>query len=186
LCVYCSSRLEATESVAGQEGQCPTCGSAIHIPILDRQNRLIDPITREVIKQDPHPVHAYAAAGDRAPKILRNAEGAQIIQCPRCNASSPIAANNCRNCGMPFTMEGTTLEAQGSSNGFSVAALVLGIVGIPAGCAFIPSLLAIIFGIVALSQIAKSGGEGGGKGMAVAGIVCGAGGLGLGLLWAMK
>jgi len=87
---------------------------------------------------------------------------------------------------MPFTMEGTTLEAQGSSNGFSVAALVLGIVGIPAGCAFIPSLLAIIFGIVALSQIAKSGGEGGGKGMAVAGIVCGAGGLGLGLLWAMK
>ncbi len=33
---------------------------------------------------------------------------------------------------MPFTMEGTTLEAAGTSNGFCVAALVLGIIGIPA------------------------------------------------------
>ena len=65
-CGYCSSRLEATESMAAQEGQCPTCGSQITIPILDRYGRLIDPKTRQIIKQDPHPVHAYAAAGDRA------------------------------------------------------------------------------------------------------------------------
>src|SRR4051812_29219803 len=25
-CGYCSSRLEATENMSGQEGQCPTCG----------------------------------------------------------------------------------------------------------------------------------------------------------------
>jgi len=120
-CGYCSSRLEATESMAAQEGQCPTCGNNITIPILDRYGRLIDPKTRQIIKQDPHPVHAYAAAGERAPTILRAKDGKQTIKCPRCGGLSPITANNCKGCGMPFTMEGTTLEAAGTSNGFCVA-----------------------------------------------------------------
>src|SRR5882757_5152741 len=89
-CGYCSSRLEATEAMGAQDGQCPTCGNNITIPILDRYGRLIDPKTRQIIKQDPHPVHAYAAAGDRAPKILRRTDGKQTIRCPRCPAVSPI------------------------------------------------------------------------------------------------
>ena len=40
-----------------------------------RYGRLIDPKTRQIIKQDPHPVHAYAAAGERAPGILRAGGG---------------------------------------------------------------------------------------------------------------
>jgi DNA-directed RNA polymerase subunit RPC12/RpoP len=172
-CGYCSSRLEATEAMAAQEGQCPTCGNQITIPILDRYGRLIDPKTRQIIKQAPHPVHAYAAAGDRAPGILRMPDGKQFIRCPRCKGQSPISANNCKACGMPFTMEGTTVEAAGASNGFCVAALVLGIIGIPAGCTVILPLLAIIFGGIGLTQISRNEGEGGGKGMAIAGIVCG-------------
>jgi len=172
-CGYCSSRLEATEAMAAQEGQCPTCGNNITIPILDRYGRLIDPKTRQIIKQDPHPVHAYAAAGDRAPQIIRTKDGKQAIRCPRCNGMSPINSNNCKSCGMPFTMEGTTLEASGSSNGFCVASLVLGIIGIPAACLFIPPVLAVIFGIIGYNQVSKSGIEGGGKGLAIAGIVCG-------------
>jgi DNA-directed RNA polymerase subunit RPC12/RpoP len=173
-CGYCSSRLEATEAMAAQEGQCPTCGNNITIPILDRYGRLIDPKTRQIIKQDPHPVHAYAAAGERAPVILRGKDGKQAIRCPRCQGTSPITANNCKGCGMPFTMEGTTLEAAGTSNGFCVASLVLGIIGLPASCVMIPSVLAIIFGIIGYNQVTKSTGEGGGgKGMAIAGIVCG-------------
>ena len=173
-CGYCSSRLEATEAMAAQDGQCPTCGNTITIPILDRYGRLIDPKTRQIIKQDPHPVHAYAAAGDRAPRILRQNDGKQIIRCPRCSAASPITANNCKACGMPFTMEGTTLEAAGTSNGFCVASLVLGIIGIPTFCTVITPLLAVVFGIVGLTQVSKQGGEGaGGRGMAIAGIVCG-------------
>jgi DNA-directed RNA polymerase subunit RPC12/RpoP len=172
-CGYCSSRLEATENMSGQEGQCPTCGNSIVIPILDRYGRLIDPMTGKIIKPDPHPVHAYAAAGERAPRILRSDDGKQTIMCPRCQSLSPISANNCKSCGMPFTMEGTTLEASGTSNGFCVASLVLGIVGIPAFICFPISLMAIVFGIVGLNQVTKSGGEGGGKGMAIAGIVCG-------------
>jgi uncharacterized C2H2 Zn-finger protein len=171
-CGYCSSRLEATESMAAQEGQCPTCGNQITIPILDRYGRLIDPKTRQIIKQDPHPVHAYAAAGERAPKIIRNPDGRQFIVCPRCSASTAITANNCKSCGMPFTMEGTTLEASGASNGFCVASLVLGILGIPFFCSVIPWILALVFGIVGLMQVSKSE-SGGGRGMAIAGIICG-------------
>ncbi|MDP9172684.1 MAG: DUF4190 domain-containing protein [Planctomycetota bacterium] len=177
-CGYCSSRLEATESMAAQEGQCPTCGNQITIPILDRLGRLIDPKTRQIIKQDPHPVHAYAAAGERAPKILRSADSRQFIVCPRCSASSPITANNCKSCGMPFTMEGTTLEASGANNGFCVASLVLGILSLVFFCAIVPPILAVIFGIVGLVQVSK-GDSGGGKGMAIAGIICG----GLGCLF---
>ena len=35
--------LEATEGMAGQDGQCPTCGNNITIPILDRYGRLTIP-----------------------------------------------------------------------------------------------------------------------------------------------
>jgi ribosomal protein L40E/DNA-directed RNA polymerase subunit RPC12/RpoP len=178
-CGYCSSRLEATENQAAQDGQCPTCGQTITIPILDRYGRLIDPKTRQIIKQDPHPVHAYAAAGDRAPKIIRREKGQYII-CPRCAAQSPITANNCKSCGMPFTMEGTTVEAAGSSNGFCVASLVLGIIGIPASCAVFPPALAIIFGVIGFNQVRES--EGGGKGMAITGIILGAIGAAIALI----
>lgn len=172
-CGYCSSRLEATESMAAQEGQCPTCGNNITIPILDRYGRLIDPTTGKIIKQDPHPVHAYAAAGDRAPKILRLNDGGQAIECPRCKTLSPITANNCRSCGMPFTMEGTTLEAAGTSNGLCVASLVLGIIGIPASCIIVPSVLAIILGAIGYKQVTEGSTESAGKGMAIAGMICG-------------
>lgn len=178
-CGYCSSRLEATEAMGAQEGQCPTCGNNITIPILDRYGRLIDPKTRQIIKQDPHPVHAYAAAGERAPKILRQKDQKQIIVCPRCNGASPITANNCKACGMPFTMEGTTLEAAGSSNGFCVASLVLGIIGLPAFCTIITPVLAVIFGLIGYNQVSKAGAEGGGRGMAIAGIICGVIGCGM-------
>lgn len=173
-CAYCSSRLEATESMAAQEGQCPTCGNSITIPILDRYGRLIDPITKQIIKPDPHPVHAYAAAGDRAPHILRQNDGSQIIRCAKCNRTSPINSNNCKHCGMPFTMEGTTPEAAGASNGFAVASLVLGIIGIPFSCTIIVPILAAIFGGVALMQINSRASEvQSGKGLAIAGLVCG-------------
>ncbi len=177
-CQYCSSRLEAVESNAGNEGVCPTCGSAIVIPILDRYGRLIDPMTGKVIKQDPHPVHAYAAAGERAPRIVRRADKSLAIQCNKCQAVSDIRANNCKSCGMPFTMEGTTAEAAGSSNGFAVASLVLGIIGIPAFCTGIVPVLALIFGSIALIQARRNNGP---TGMAIAGVICGGVGILLGL-----
>ncbi|MGC4032174.1 MAG: DUF4190 domain-containing protein [Tepidisphaeraceae bacterium] len=180
-CAYCSSRLEATEVMAGHEGQCPTCGNSIVIPILDRYNRLIDPITKQVIKQDPHPVHAYAAAGERAPQIIRDEDGVQQIVCakPNCRRVSPITANNCKHCGMPFTMEGTSPDAAGGSGGFATASLVLGIIGIPFGCTVVVPLLAVIFGTITLTR----GKEESGRGQAIAGVICGVVGLGSAMFW---
>jgi uncharacterized protein DUF4190 len=55
------------------------------------------------------------------------------------------------------------------TNGLAIASLVLGIVWLY----WVGSLLAIIFGTVALHQIEQSGGALGGRGMAIAGVVLG-------------
>lgn len=55
----------------------------------------------------------------------------------------------------------------------SIASLVLGIAGVPLCCLFVPSLLAVIFGIVGINQI-KADPSQSGRGLAIAGIVLGA------------
>jgi DNA-directed RNA polymerase subunit RPC12/RpoP len=170
-CVYCSSRLEAWESQSATEGACPTCGSQIVIPILGASGRLIDPRTQEIIKPDPHPVHAYAAAGERAPRIRRRDDGSHAIVCQRCAAPSPITANSCLACGNPFTIEGTTDSGGGQGSGLAAASLVLGIISIPGFCLWVVGPLAIIFGSLALSR-SRAGDSG--RGSAIAGITCGA------------
>lgn len=69
----------------------------------------------------------------------------------------------------------STPAAPSRTNGFAVAALVLGIVWVY----WIGSILAVIFGAVALQQIEKSRGGQGGRGMAVAGLVLGLVGVGV-------
>lgn len=181
LCSYCSSRLEATESMASQSGTCPTCGNTIVIPILDHRGRLIDPTSGQVIKQDPHPVHAYAAAGHRAPQIVTLAGTEEHrIQCPRCQRNNPLTANNCAACGLPFTMDGTVGDAISGTNTWAVASLVLGIVTICGGfCLVVPPILAVIFGILALRGTNTAAGPRSGNGLAVAGIIMGVIGLAL-------
>lgn len=60
----------------------------------------------------------------------------------------------------------------GATNGFAIAALVLGIIGVTA-MPFIPSVLALIFGYKGRSEIDQSNGQQQGRGLAVAGIVLG-------------
>jgi hypothetical protein len=64
------------------------------------------------------------------------------------------------------------------TNGFAVAALVLGILWVW----WIGSILALVFGYVAKGQIDQSGGLQQGRGMAIAGIVLGWVGVGILLL----
>jgi hypothetical protein len=173
--------------MAGQGGTCPTCGNAIVIPILDARGRLIDPTSGQVIKQDPHPVHAYAAAGHKAPHIVTvNPSGESAIQCPRCSRQNALAANNCVGCGLPFTMEGTSGDSVAGTNTWAVASFVLGIITLPGGfCLVMPPVLAIVFGMLALRSGNTTDGKTPGQGLAVAGIVLGM--LGLifaGLCWA--
>ncbi len=177
LCSYCSSRLEAVESMAGQQGTCPTCGNSIVIPILDYRGRLIDPTSGQIIKPDPHPVHAYAAAGHKAPQIIASPGSEdRIIRCPRCSRANSLASNNCVGCGLPFTMEGTVGDSISGSNSAAVASLVLGIVGLLGGFCIvgIPPILAIVFGVMALRSPAQATGRRPGAGLATAGIALGA------------
>jgi hypothetical protein len=69
--------------------------------------------------------------------------------------------------------------AQPRTNGLAIASMVLGIVWIY----WIGSILAVIFGHIAISQINKSAGTQTGKGMAIAGVVLGYVGLGFLLLF---
>ena len=62
-------------------------------------------------------------------------------------------------------------QAVPPANGLAITALVCGIVGVPMSCLFVPSVLAIIFGHIARGQIRR--GQGGGDGMALAGLIMG-------------
>ena len=59
-------------------------------------------------------------------------------------------------------------------SGLAVASLVLGIVGIFTCYLLLPSILAAVFGVVAMRQIAQRPHELTGRGLAIAGVVCGA------------
>jgi NADH:ubiquinone oxidoreductase subunit 4 (subunit M) len=59
-------------------------------------------------------------------------------------------------------------------NGLAIASLVLGIVGIFTCYVLLPSILAAVFGIVAMRQIDQRPHELSGRGLAIAGLVCGA------------
>ena len=75
----------------------------------------------------------------------------------------------------------TPNAAQTPSSGLAIASMVLGIVGLVTICfwyiSFPCDVLAIVLGFVAKSKV--TAGTGGGKGMAMAGIICGFIGLGL-------
>jgi hypothetical protein len=60
---------------------------------------------------------------------------------------------------------GYSAPAPQKTNGFAIASLVFGIIG--------GVLLALVFGYIALSQIKRSGGQQGGRGLALAGVTLG-------------
>jgi hypothetical protein len=60
----------------------------------------------------------------------------------------------------------------GGRNGLAVSSLVLGILSIPLCFLFIPAVLAIVFGGIALGQISSNPGQAG-RGQAIAGLVLG-------------
>ena len=112
------------------------------------------------------------------------------MYCINCGKQSTAGDVYCRECGKPLNGEmltavpvsGPTANAPGAAaplqsapatktNGFSIAALVLGMLGI--------WLLAIIFGAVGLSQTKKELNYTG-RGLAIAGLVLG---IVVGVLW---
>lgn len=94
--------------------------------------------------------------------------GATDKTCPSCAETVKAAAVVCRYCGHDFRT-GTRPATQSKTNGLAIASMVLGIIWIW----WIGSILAVIFGHRAISQIDSSRGAETGRGMAIAGLVLG-------------
>jgi DNA-directed RNA polymerase subunit M/transcription elongation factor TFIIS len=145
-CLRCGSMLEAHAGQAGQAGRCPTCDAGFTIPEFDPRTGAAkghaDPGDDG---ENPTPMHAYAAAGQHAPKLVRRPDDTLVIECPRCERQSPVSSNNCPGCGLPFTLEGATQSA-------SAAAPIKILVVIPlvaAAVLFLVVLAAVLIAIFA-------------------------------------
>lgn len=176
-CPTCGSVLEAVASHAESPGRCPTCAAVFKIPQVDRRTGLAMRATAsESELQDPTPVHAYAAAGEKAPTIVDLSEGNRGICCPRCQAVSDIENNFCTICGFPFTMDGANRAAAPTTDARSVFSFALGLISLPLClCAGpIGGLVALAAGVLgwsSLTRITATSRTRGRKGWAVAGLV---------------
>ena len=103
--------------------------------------------------------------------------------CPQCGQPVPEGATLCPTCGRqtaltPYSAGGLPplppTATSGSAtpektSGLAIASLIFGLLFL-----FFPlSIVAIVFGHISLSQIKKSAGRLGGKGLAIAGLVLG-------------
>ncbi len=102
-CLRCGSVLEARIAQVGERARCPSCDAVFVVPQVDPRTGLAlggaDPGHDG---QYPAPVHAYAAAGHAAPRIVRLPDDSLVIECPNCLHRTDIKANNCPACGRPF------------------------------------------------------------------------------------
>lgn len=162
-CPGCQSLLEAHDGLSGTPAQCPSCGSRLQVPYVDRTNGKPDtaillerPAVEAVSVTDEPPanvkpaLHAYAAAGQDAPKIVSTDDGRRAIECPRCHEWSEIDANSCVSCGTPFTMEGAETVGKVRAGRAALSGLTLGIVGLIAFPVLFPSAGALLLGTMSL------------------------------------
>ena len=85
----------------------------------------------------------------------------------------------------PQYLPPTTPTGPGGTNGLAIASMVTGTVSLGLFCCILFSVPAgiagVILGVVSLNQISRSGQQG--RGMAIAGIACGAAGLLVQVAW---
>ena len=185
-CQRCSSILEASSRMSGQPGRCPSCGAVFIVPAVDHNTGLASgPALVADDGQLPTPVHAYAAAGDKAPKILRISDELSVIVCPRCNTHMPVDANVCTSCGIPFTIEGASsiMKSDHGGNGLATAAVILGIASVFMFKFAIFGAVAIGLGIGGLQRARKMGKPHPGRVAAWVGIFCGGASSAIFLAW---
>ena len=109
-----------------------------------------------------------AGAGAVPPQGLQSP---QVVP-PGAQAGAPVSIPNAEPVGV-----------RPSANGKAITSLVCGCVGVTCCGILIPSILAVIFGHIAKGEIRASGGQQGGDGMALAGLILGYVGLASGVFY---
>ncbi len=150
-CPRCETLLEAHTGLSGQPGRCPTCGANLLVPEVNQHTgRPRSAALLDEGGQDPTPIHAYAASGLQAPRILRRADGTHAIECPRCSEMCEVDAESCPACGTPFTIDAAPSMPSYRSSYRAQIALVLGIISLPLFFLIFPALGALGMGLFSL------------------------------------
>jgi hypothetical protein len=180
-CPRCDTLLEAHTGLCGQRGSCPTCGVPLVVPELNRSTGMPGQAAPlEAGEHDRVPVHAYAASGAQAPRIVRRGDGTHAIECPRCNAYCAIEDDACSACGTPFTIDAAPTSRSWESSPAGTAALVTGILSLPTCPLIFPAVIAIVFGTFSLNIGQPKPGSGVGLVGLILGLISFAAGL---MLW---
>jgi len=150
-CGCCGSTLEVSAEVAGKPARCPTCGIQFEVPAIEellaaRGGRI--EVGRPA--DAAMPVHAYAAAGELAPQIVRGDSGSPAIQCGRCKRISPVEADICQWCGAPFAIESGTRVGGNPLGGWRAASVVVGLTSIVAFRMPVVAAAAMVCGLFAV------------------------------------
>lgn len=151
-CGRCKTLLEGHTGMVGQRANCPTCGATFRVPYLNPATGRPEGLAQ--VDEDgslPTPMHAYAASGEQAPRIERRPDGTDVIICPRCKAASPIDADTCVGCRVPFVIEATANIDDVDTSGMPLTAVVFGLVGL--GAWYFP--IFALPGVVALVLAAR-------------------------------
>jgi DNA-directed RNA polymerase subunit RPC12/RpoP len=175
-CKRCGCVLEATAEQVGRQARCPTCGGVFSVPEVDPRTGVAQGMA-EVAEdgQLPTPMHAYATAGQKAPRIVRLDDGDQRVECPRCRRQSLVESNVCSGCGLPFTLEGAeeAVSRHQQDDSFANAALVAGILSLLTFCLPLPAPIAIWLGVVSIRRSKRMGPSRTGLRRGILAIVCG-------------
>ena len=191
-CSSCGKLVQVSDEYAGKSGKCPHCQALMEVPQASTAEAAA-PSAPAPSASAGEPEWYYAIGGQRQGPVRAQALVAQIgagqlpptvhvwrsgmvdwapantvaefqqVAAPRVTAAAAPAGTAWP--GGPVA----GWQAQPQTCGWAIAALVLGLIP----CTCIPSLLAIIFGHIALSKIDQSRGQLKGRGMAMAGLVLG-------------
>jgi DNA-directed RNA polymerase subunit M/transcription elongation factor TFIIS len=182
-CHVCGKLLRTADEKAGRTASCPGCGESVTIPAPEQESDDeygADEYAQEDDSADDEFEDYESADESASPAVGRPARSRAMKSCPMCGEQISRSASRCPYCGESLRTRRRKRGRGSSDSSLATISLVSGIAGLVfmlcCGCISLPaSATAIIVGIVALSRI--NAGRADGKGLAIAGIACGAAGL---------